>query len=192
MGSCSLGLAISLSYLIYKRFELITIYFYLFFVFFIVFIAIFRSKMALQMAATVLCSSVFVLFLFVFPVLCFSKTSSFTRDELLNIRQNTHKIFYRILIIRMFCGHCSSWRSRSSGLTLQDTQTGGSEPACSWSFRQSGFRTPLPSIHLANLRSLPNKTSTLPDRQGFSNSAALCFTENLAEWRHTGQRATSS
>ncbi len=35
------------------------------------------------------CSSVFVLFLFVFPVFCFSNTISFTRDDLLNIRQNT-------------------------------------------------------------------------------------------------------
>ncbi len=40
-------------------------------------------------AATVLSSSVFVLFLLVFPVFCFSNTISFTRDELLNIRQNT-------------------------------------------------------------------------------------------------------
>ncbi len=46
-------------------------------------------KMAPQMAATVLCSSVFVLVLFVFPVFCFSNMVSFTRDELLNIRQNT-------------------------------------------------------------------------------------------------------
>ncbi len=45
--------------------------------------------MAPQMAATVLCSSVFVLFLFVFPVFCFSNTISFTRDDLLSIRQNT-------------------------------------------------------------------------------------------------------
>ncbi len=45
--------------------------------------------MALHMAATVLCSSVFVLFLLVFPVFCFSNTISFTREELLNIRQNT-------------------------------------------------------------------------------------------------------
>ncbi len=44
--------------------------------------------MAPQMAATVLCSSVFGLFLFVFPVFCFSNTISFTRDELLNIWQN--------------------------------------------------------------------------------------------------------
>ncbi len=47
------------------------------------------SKMAPQMAATVLCSSVFGLLLFVFPVFCFSNTISFTRDDLLNIRQKT-------------------------------------------------------------------------------------------------------
>ncbi len=35
------------------------------------------------------CSSVFVPFLFVFPVFCFSNMISFTRDDLLNIRQNT-------------------------------------------------------------------------------------------------------
>ncbi len=42
-------------------------------------------------------------------------------------------------------------------------------------------RTPLPSIHLANLRSLPNKTNELlllsRTNKDFSNSAALCFTE---------------
>ncbi|KAI2647093.1 RNA-directed DNA polymerase from mobile element jockey [Labeo rohita] len=47
--------------------------------------------------------------------------------------------------------------------------------------RQRGFRTVLPSIHLANLRSLPNKTNELllltRTNKDFSNSAALCFTE---------------
>ncbi len=47
--------------------------------------------MALHMAATVLSSSVFVLFWLVFPVFCFSNTISFTRDELLNIQQNTEQ-----------------------------------------------------------------------------------------------------
>ncbi len=47
-----------------------------------------RSKMAL-MAAKVRGSSVFVLSLLVFSVFCFSNTISFTRDELLNIWQNT-------------------------------------------------------------------------------------------------------
>ncbi len=43
------------------------------------------------------------------------------------------------------------------------------------------LRTALPSIHLANLRSLPNKTDELllltRTNKDFSNSAALCFTE---------------
>ncbi len=47
--------------------------------------------------------------------------------------------------------------------------------------RQRGFRTALPSIHLANLCSLPNKTDELlllsRTNKDFSNSAALCFTE---------------
>ncbi len=45
--------------------------------------------MAPHMAATVLSSPVFVLFLLVFPVFCFSNMICSTRDELLNIRQNT-------------------------------------------------------------------------------------------------------
>ncbi|KAK3543103.1 hypothetical protein QTP70_011023 [Hemibagrus guttatus] len=48
--------------------------------------------------------------------------------------------------------------------------------------RQRGFRMVLPSIHLANLRSLPNKMDKLlllsQTNKDFSNSAALCFTES--------------
>ncbi len=47
--------------------------------------------------------------------------------------------------------------------------------------RQHGLRTPLPSIHLANPRSLPNKTGELLllswTNKDFSNSAALFFME---------------
>ncbi|KAL0177296.1 hypothetical protein M9458_026190, partial [Cirrhinus mrigala] len=47
--------------------------------------------------------------------------------------------------------------------------------------RQRGFRTALPSIHLANLCSLSNKTDELlmltRTNKDFSKSAALCFTE---------------
>ncbi len=49
--------------------------------------------------------------------------------------------------------------------------------------RQRGFGTALPSIHLANLRFLPNKTDELllsQTNKDFSNSAAL-FHGNLAE-----------
>ncbi len=49
--------------------------------------------MAPHMAATVLCPSVFIQFLLVFPVFCFSNTISFTRNKLLNIRQNTPQNF---------------------------------------------------------------------------------------------------
>ncbi len=46
---------------------------------------------------------------------------------------------------------------------------------------QRGLRTPLPSIHLANLHSLPNKTDEhlllSQTNKDFSNSASLCFTE---------------
>ncbi len=47
--------------------------------------------------------------------------------------------------------------------------------------RQRGFRTALPSIHLTNLCSLPNKTDQLlllsQTNKDFFNFAALCFTE---------------
>ncbi len=45
--------------------------------------------MAPHMAAMVLGSPVVLVFLLVFPVFCLSNMKSFTRDELLNIRQNT-------------------------------------------------------------------------------------------------------
>ncbi|KAK3551091.1 hypothetical protein QTP70_012177 [Hemibagrus guttatus] len=69
------------------------------------------------------------------------------------------------------------WRCSNA---LRST-SGGSEPALV-KLRQRGFRTVLPSIHLANLRSLPNKTDELlllsRTNKDFSNSAALCFTES--------------
>ncbi len=75
--------------------------------------------MAPQMAATVLCSSMFVLFLFVFHVFYFSNTISFTRDDLLNIRQNTPQNLlpdfdYSDVLLDIVVGGA----------------VGGSEPAC--------------------------------------------------------------
>ncbi len=69
----------------------------------------------------------------------------------------------------------SSRRNCGAVQTLQDTQT--------WEvkLRQCGFRMSLPSIHLANLHSLPNKTDKLlllsQTNKDFSNSSALCFME---------------
>ncbi len=58
-------------------------------------------------------------------------------------------------------------------------------------WRKRGFWTPLPSVHLTNLHSLPNKTDKLlllsRTNKDFSNP-----TGNLAEWRNTGQRTPSA
>ncbi len=136
--------------------------------------------MAPHMAATVLCSSVFVLFLFVFPVFCFSNTISFTREELLNIRQNTplnilpdfdHSGVLLDIVVGGAAVLFRRWRTCRRGMRA----------GALVKLRQRGLRTPLPSIHLANLHSLPNKRTKLlllsRTNRDFSNSAALCFTE---------------
>ncbi len=55
---------------------------------------------------------------------------------------------------------------------------------------QRGLRTPLPSIHLANLRSLPNKTDKLlllsQTNKDFFNFCCSVFHGNLAESRGSG------
>ncbi len=99
---------------------------------------------------------------------------SFTRDELHNIQQNTPQNLlldfdYSDVLLDIVVGGAAAlfrcYRMRSLLVKL----------------RQRGLRTPLPSIHLANLRSLPNKTDKLlllsQTNKDFSNSAALCFTE---------------
>ncbi len=108
-----------------------------------------------QMAATVLCSSVFVLFLFVFPVFCFSKTISFTRNELLNIRQNTPQNLlpdfdYSEVLLDIVVGRAVALVKRYR------TRRRGKRAGALMKLHQRGLRTSLPSIHLANLRSLPN------------------------------------
>ncbi len=142
------------------------------------------TKMVPQMAATVLCSSVFVLFLFVFPVFCFSNTISFTRDELLNIRQNTPQNLlpdfdYSDILLDIVVGGAVAlvkrFRKRRRG-----KRAGVLVKLC-----QHGFRTSLPSIHLANLRSTQQNgqtSSTLPDKQGFFNSAALQLSFTETRW----------
>ncbi len=61
---------------------------------------------------------------------------------------------------------------------------------------RQGLRTPLPSIHLANLHSLPNKTDTLlllsRLNKDFFKLCCSAFHGNLAEWRHSRQRTSSS
>ncbi|KAI2648520.1 putative RNA-directed DNA polymerase from transposon BS [Labeo rohita] len=131
--------------------------------------------MAPHMAATVFGSPVFVLFLLVFPVFCLSNTISFTRDELLNIRQNTPQNILPVFdysdvllnVVALIKRLRMRRREKRAGALVK--------------LRQRGFRTALPSIHLANLCSLPNKTDELllltRTNKDFSNSAVLCFTE---------------
>ncbi len=136
--------------------------------------------MAPHMAAMVLRSPVVLVFLLVFPVFCFSNMIGFTRDELLNIRQNTPQnvlpVFdYLDVLLNIVVGRAAALIKRFR------TRRRGKRAGTLVKLRQRGFRTPLPSIHLANLRSLPNKTDKLlllsRTNKDFSHSAALCFTE---------------
>ncbi len=121
-------------------------------------------------------SSVFVMFLLVFPVFCFSNKISFTRDELLNIRQNTPQNLltgfdYSVVLLDIVVALVKRFGTRRRGKRAGTLVK----------LHQQGLRTPLPSIHLANLLSLLNKTDKplLLSRtnKDFSNSAALCFTK---------------
>ncbi len=150
--------------------------------------------MAPHMAASVCCSLVLFLFLFVCPVLSNDFPISFTRNELLDIRNSTpdnllptfehSDVLLDILVggaAFLFKRSRRRKRGKRAGLLVKS--------------RQRGLRTPLPSIHLANLRSLANKSDELQlltrTNKDFLNSAVLCFTENLAERSYPGQRASS-
>ncbi|KAI2653902.1 putative RNA-directed DNA polymerase from transposon BS [Labeo rohita] len=110
----------------------------------------------------------------------FANTISFTRDELLNIRQNTPQnllpVFdYSDVLLNIVVGGAAALIRRFR------TRRRGKRAGALVKLRQRGFRMSLPGIHLANLRSLPNKTDELlllsRTNKDFSHSAALCFTE---------------
>ncbi len=132
------------------------------------------------MAALVASSAVVFMFLLVCPVFSHIPAISFTRDELLDIRKYTPPdispdFIYSDVLLDIVVG--------GAAVLLRRYRT------CRWGKRASalvklhrrGLRTPLPSIHPANLHSLPNKTDKLLLlswlNKDFSNSAALCFTE---------------
>ncbi|KAL0147455.1 hypothetical protein M9458_057240 [Cirrhinus mrigala] len=136
--------------------------------------------MAPRMAASVLSSPVVLVFLLVFPVFCFANTISFTRDELLNLRQYTPQNLlpdfnYSDVLLKVVVGGAAALIKRFR------TRRRGKRAGALVELRQRRFRMALPSIHLANLRSLPNKTDELlllsRLNKDFSHSAALCFTE---------------
>ncbi|CAM4393404.1 unnamed protein product [Leuciscus chuanchicus] len=106
--------------------------------------------------------------------------TSYTRDELLNIRQCTptdhQPVFDSSGVLRNIVVGCAAalWKQYK-------THRRGKRAGTLVKLRQRGFRTALPSIHLANVRSLPNKMDELlllsRKNKDFTNSAALCFTE---------------
>ncbi len=131
-------------------------------------------------AAFVALSLVVFMFLFVCPVFSYIPLISFTKDKLLDIRKYTSPdispvfIYSDVLLdiviggaVVLFRRHRACRQGMRNGTPVK--------------LRQRGFRTALPSIHLANLCSLPNKTDKLlllsQLNKYFSNSAALCFTE---------------
>ncbi len=137
--------------------------------------------MAPRMAAVVWNAPVLLMFLFVRSVFSHSICISFTRDELLDIRQHTPDNFFpffeysdALLDVLVGGGSGPSQTRHSDGKE-------GSAPARWLSSANAASELRSPSIHLANLRSLPNKTDELllltRTNKDFSNSAALCFTE---------------
>ncbi|KAL0154123.1 hypothetical protein M9458_050582 [Cirrhinus mrigala] len=132
------------------------------------------------MAASVCCSFVLFLFLFVCPVLSNVFPISFSRNELLDIRNSTSDNFlptfeHSDVLLDILVGGAALLYKRSK------RRKRGKRAGALVKFRQRGFRTPLPSIHLANLRSLANKSDELQLLTGTNKDflifAALCFTE---------------
>ncbi len=133
-----------------------------------------------RMAAVVWNAPVLLMFLFVCSVFSQSISISFTRDELLDIRQHTPDNFFPFLeysdaLLDVLVGGAAVLVKRAL------RRKRGKRAGALVKLRERGFRTALPSIHLANLRSLPNKMDELllltRTNKDFSNCAALCFTE---------------
>ncbi len=116
--------------------------------------------MAPRMAAVVWNAPVLLMFLFVCSVFSQSISISFTRDKLLDIRQHTPDNFFPVFeysdaLLDVLVG----WAAVLVKRTLRRKR--GKCAGSLVKLRERGFRTALPSIHLANLRSLPNKTDEL-------------------------------
>ena len=138
--------------------------------------------MAPRTAASVFWCALLCLFLFLNPVFCQGIRSSFTRDELLNIRTTTPVDLFPEFIASsvdlldivvkgvLTFVHTASRRRRR-----------GKRAGALVRLRQRGHRTPLPGIFLSNVRSLCNKMDELQLRVGknrdLSSSSVLCFTE---------------
>ncbi len=118
--------------------------------------------------------------LFVCSVFSHSLTISFIRDDLLDIRQHTPDNFFQFFVdsdvlLDVLVRGAAVLVKRALG------RKRGKRAGVLVKLRERGFQTALPSIHLANLQSLPNKADKLllltRANKDFSNSAALCFTK---------------
>ncbi len=134
--------------------------------------------------------SVFV----VCPVLSNDFPISFTRNELLDIRNSTPDNLlptfeHSDVLLDILVGGAAFLFKRSR------RRKRGKRAGALVKTRQRGLRTPLQSIHLANLRSLANKSDELQlltrTNKDFLNSAVLCFTETWLNGAIPGQRASS-
>ncbi len=113
--------------------------------------------------------------LFVCSVFSHSLTISFIRDDLLDIRQHTPFFVNSDVLLDVLVRGAAVLVKRALG------RKRGKRAGVLVKLRERGFQTALPSIHLANLQSLPNKADKLllltRANKDFSNSAALCFTK---------------
>ncbi len=143
------------------------------------------------MAASVCCSLVLFLFLFVCPVLSNVFPISFTRNKLVDIRNSTPDNLLPTfdnsdVLLDILVGGAAFLYKRSR------RRKRGKHAGALVKSRQRGLRTPLQSIHLVNLRTA-NKSDELQlltrTNKDFLNSAAL-FHRNLAERSYPGQRAS--
>ncbi|KAK3571270.1 hypothetical protein QTP86_005911 [Hemibagrus guttatus] len=134
--------------------------------------------MAPQTAATVFRCALLFLILCSYSVLCHSSGSSYSREELMNIRATTPVDLFpsflastadllAILIKEARNKVKSRRRGKRSGVLVR--------------LRRRGLRTPLPGIFLSNVHSLCNKmdelTLQMNKNRDFPTSCVLCFME---------------
>ena len=140
-----------------------------------------EAKMVLQMAASVFWCALFCLVLCVNSVFTYSTPNSFTREELLNIRETTSADYFPTFL-------CSSVELLN--ILVNGTLTciralkrhrRGRRAGTLVRLRSRGVRTPLSGIFLSNVRSISNKLDELrllvSRNRDFSSSCVLCFTE---------------
>ncbi|XP_071326651.1 uncharacterized protein [Trachinotus anak] len=137
--------------------------------------------MAPRMAASVFWCAFFCLIFFINPVFCFGFRSSFTREELINIRETTPVDFFPTFLDSSVGLLDILVRGALTVALAVKRRRRGKRAGALARLRRRALRTPLPGIFLSNVRSLPNKLDELQllvqKNRDFSSSSVLCFTE---------------